>query len=66
MLDVMVEGVTVGNALQRHVGAPADDAGALRLYIAVEPVVLRFQLVDEGIDHQLGGVEHGRFSSDAG
>src|SRR5262249_51060225 len=59
VLDVVIGRVTAGDVFQGDSRAEADDVRILGLEEAVGPDVALLQAFDEGIDHQLGAVEHG-------
>src|SRR5262249_40190755 len=63
VLDVVVEGIAVGDVLQRHAAGPVDDVLVIGLESAVHAPITGSQLLPESVDQDLGRVEHGWCSS---
>src|SRR5262245_1607151 len=60
VIHVVVGGITVGDVLQGETAHKRNDVRISRLENAIALGVRRAKLRDEGLDHNLCGIEHGR------
>ena len=66
VVDVVVEGIAVGDVLEGHAPRPADDLRVVGLVPAVGAAVALLQVLHEGLDLKLGDIEHCSLSATPG
>ena len=58
VLDIMIQGIGVGDALKRHSGAPRDNARIARFQIAEVLQIIRFEPLDKCPDNYFSNTKH--------